>query len=156
MVTQRAWLFKFLLVRDLVGWAHHKGRDDQDKLATWYEMFWRTRSPILEFCRVQKQVWMIELSYECDSMLHHVWLNIPYGFILPFFTQMISDRTTWRWYVRFTCWWELVVRWAGPFRTLSFVFAPSDEDTDNCMLFFHQPFLIFVDSWLTSWGPLEM
>jgi len=24
------------------------------------------------------------------------------------------------------------------------------------MLFFHQPFLIFVDSWLTSWGPLEM
>ena len=27
---------------------------------------------------------------------------------------------------------------------------------DNCMLFFHQPFLIFIDSWLTSWGPLEM
>ena len=24
------------------------------------------------------------------------------------------------------------------------------------MLFFHQPFLIFVDSWLMSWGPLEM
>ena len=24
------------------------------------------------------------------------------------------------------------------------------------MLFFHQPFLIFVDSWLTSWGSLEM
>jgi len=24
------------------------------------------------------------------------------------------------------------------------------------MLFYHQPFLIFIDSWLTSWGPLEM
>jgi len=24
------------------------------------------------------------------------------------------------------------------------------------MLFFHEPFLIFVDSWLMSWGPLEM
>ena len=27
---------------------------------------------------------------------------------------------------------------------------------DNFMLFFHQPFLIFVDSWLTNWGSLEM
>jgi hypothetical protein len=64
-------------------------------------------------------------------------------FLSFLFTQMISDRTTWRRYVQFTYWWELVVRWAGPFLTLSFVFAPSDEDTDNCMLFFHQPFLFF-------------
>jgi hypothetical protein len=27
---------------------------------------------------------------------------------------------------------------------------------DNCMPFFHQPFLIFVDPWLMSWGSLEM
>ena len=27
---------------------------------------------------------------------------------------------------------------------------------DSCMFFFHQPFLIFVDSWLMTWGPLEM
>ena len=27
---------------------------------------------------------------------------------------------------------------------------------DNCIFSFHQPFLIFVDSWLTSWGSLEM
>jgi hypothetical protein len=32
---------------------------------------------------------------------------------------------------------------------------PGDEDMDNCMLFFHQPFLISVVSWLTSWGSLE-
>jgi len=45
---------------------------------------------------------------------------------------------------------------AGPFLTLSIVFAQSNEDTDNCMLFFHQPFLILINSWLMSWGPLEM
>ena len=46
----------FLLVRDLTSWAHHKGRDDQDKLATWHEMIWRTPSPILKFYRMQNQV----------------------------------------------------------------------------------------------------
>jgi hypothetical protein len=38
-------------------------------------------------------------------------------------------------------------------------FAPSnfvDEDMDNCMLFFCQPLLIFVDFWLMSWGSLEI
>jgi hypothetical protein len=40
--------------------------------------------------------------------------------------------------------------------SLSFIFTPSDEDTDNCMLFFHQPFLISIDPWLMSWGSLEM
>ena len=67
---------------------------------------------------------------------------------------MVSDKHTWRRLIQFTCWWELVVRWARPFITLSFDLG--DEDTDNCMLFFHQPFLIFVDSWLTNWGSLEM
>jgi hypothetical protein len=31
-----------------------------------------------------------------------------------------------------------------------------DEDTDSCMIFFHQPFFIFVESWLTNWCSLEM
>jgi hypothetical protein len=42
---------------------------------------------------------------------------------------------------------------------LQLFFAPSnpgDKDTNNYMLFFHQPLLIFVDPWLTSWGSLEM
>ena len=153
-MTQRAWLFKFLLVRDLASWAHHKGNNDQDNLATWHEMILRTPSPILEFCKMQNQAWMIEFSCEWDFMLHNAWLDIPYVFLL--FIEMIRDKHTWRRLIRFTYWRELVVRWAGPFLTLSFVFAPSDEDTDNCMLFFHQPFLIFVDSWLTSWDPLKM
>jgi hypothetical protein len=63
--------------RDLASWAHHKGRDDQDKLVTWHEMFWRTPSPILEFCRMQNQVLMIEFSCEFDFMLHNAWLDIP-------------------------------------------------------------------------------
>jgi hypothetical protein len=33
---------------------------------------------------------------------------------------------------------------------------PGDEDIDDCLLFFHQHFLIFVDPWLTIWGSLEM
>jgi hypothetical protein len=41
---------------------------------------------------MQKQVWMIELLYECDSMLHHAWLNIPYVFILLF--EMSCDKHT--------------------------------------------------------------
>ena len=97
---------------------------------------------------------MIEFSCECDFMLYNAWLDIPYVFLC--FIEVINDKHTWRRLIRFTCWRELVVHWAGPFLTLSFVFAPSDEDTDNCMLFFHQPFLIFVDSWLTNWGSLEM
>ena len=98
-----------------------------------------------------------------DRTLIWMWFNVAsclvehtLCFYPSFFTQMISDRTTWRRYVQFTYWWELVVHWVRPFFTLIFVFAPSDEDIDNCMLFFHQPFLIFVDSWLTSWGSLEM
>jgi hypothetical protein len=27
---------------------------------------------------------------------------------------------------------------------------PGDDDTDSSMIFFHQPFLIFVESWLTN------
>jgi hypothetical protein len=78
--------------RDLASWAHHKCRDDQDKLATWHEMFWRTTPPILEFYRIQNQVWMIEFSYGCDFMLHNAWLDIPCVFI--HFIEMISDKHT--------------------------------------------------------------
>jgi hypothetical protein len=55
------------------------------------------------------------------------------------------------------------MRACGPltktFPCIKLFFVPSDprdEDTNNCMLFFHQPFLISVDSWLTSWVSLEM
>ena len=135
---------------DLASWAHHKGRDDQAKLETWHEMFWRTLSPILEFCEIQNQVWMIKFSYECDSMLHNAWLDIPYVFLL--FIEIISDKHTWRRLIRFTYGWELVVRWVGPFLVLSF----SLQHSDSCMIFSHQPFLIFVDSWLTGWCSLGM
>ena len=100
---------------------------------------------------MQNLAWMIEFSYECDSMLHNAWLNIPYVFLL--FVEMISDKHTWRRLVRCTYQWGLHgFRSIEPdlFLPLAF-FAPS-----NCMLFFHQPFLIFVDPWLTSWGSLEM
>ena len=53
-------------------------------------MFWRTPSPILEFCRMQNQVWMIELSCECISMLHNAWLDIPCVFL--HFIEMINDK----------------------------------------------------------------
>jgi hypothetical protein len=34
---------------------------------------------------------------------------------------------------------------------------PGDDDADSCMLFFlHQPFFIFVKSWLMNWCPLEI
>jgi hypothetical protein len=35
----------FLFVSDLASWAHYKGRDDQDKLATWHEMFLKNSIP---------------------------------------------------------------------------------------------------------------
>jgi hypothetical protein len=115
-------------------------------------MFWRTPSPILKFCRMHNLVWMIELSCECDFMLHNTWLDIHCGFL--HLIEMISDKHTWRRLIWFTCWWELVVCWAGPFLVLSL--DPRDKDTENCMLFFHQPFLIFVDFWLMNWCSLEM
>ena len=45
-------------------------------------MFCRTPSHVLEFCRMQNQVWMIEFSYECDFMLHNAWLDIVFYFFL--------------------------------------------------------------------------
>ena len=41
---------------------------------------------------MQNQVWMIEFSYEYDSMLHNAWLDIPYVFLL--FIEIISDKHT--------------------------------------------------------------
>ena len=101
---------------------------------------------------MHNQVWMIEFSYECDSILHNAWLDIPYVFLL--FIEMISDKHTWRRLIQFTCQWELVVRWAGLFLVLSL--DPGDEDMDNFMFFFHQPLLISLDSWLMNWCSLEM
>ena len=31
---------------------------------------------------MHNQVWIIKFSYECDSMLHNAWLDIPYVFLL--------------------------------------------------------------------------
>ena len=89
-------------------------------------------------------------------MLHHVWLNIPYVFILPFLLRWLVielseggasdlpiDESSWS------------IEQAFPYINLCHC-TISIEDTNNCMLFFHQPFLIFVDSWLMSWGSLEM
>jgi len=41
---------------------------------------------------MQNLAWMIEFSYECDSMLHNAWLDIPYVFLL--FIAMSSDKHT--------------------------------------------------------------
>ena len=38
-------LFRFLFVSDLASGAHHEGKDDQDKLATWHEMFLKNSIP---------------------------------------------------------------------------------------------------------------
>ena len=73
-------------------------------------------------------------------------------FLSFLFTQMISDRTTWRRYVQFTYWWELVVHWAGHFLLLGFSLCHSN----NCIFFSRQPFLIFVGSWSMNWCSLEM
>jgi hypothetical protein len=58
-----------------------------------------------------------------------------------FFLLMISDKHTWRRLIPFTLWQELIVHWVGPFLILGL--DPRDDDTDNCTLFFHQPFLDF-------------
>ena len=104
--------------------------------------------PILEFCEMQNQVWMIEFSYECDSMLHNAWLDIPYVFLL--FIEMISDTHTWRRLIWFTHGQELVVRWAGPFLVLSF----SLQHSGSCMIFSRQPllwFMLILGWWVVYW-----
>jgi hypothetical protein len=67
--------------------------------------FGRTLSPTLEFCRMQNQVWLMEFSCECDSMLHNTWLNLPRVFLC--FIEMISDKHIWRKLVRYTYQWGL-------------------------------------------------
>ena len=74
---------------------------------------------------------------------------LSYPFIMSSFCPFFCGS---RHFVWTFCWWELIVRWAGHFHVLSF----SLYHSDNCMLFFHQPFLISIDSWLMSWGSLEM
>ena len=70
--------------------------------------------PILEFCEMQNQVWMIKFSYECDSMLHNAWLDIPYVFLL--FIEIISDKT----YLKQSC---LIYLWARARHPLSRTFS---------------------------------
>ena len=94
---------------------------------------------------------MIEFSYECDSLLHNAWLNIPYVFLL--FVEMISDKHTWRKLVRCTYQWGL-----HGFRSIELdLFLPL---AFLCNIQLHallpSTLLDFVDPWLTSWGSLEM
>ena len=99
---------------------------------------------------MQNLAWMIEFSYECDSMLHNAWLNIPYVFFL--FVEMISDKYTWRKLVRCTYQWGLHgFRSIEPDLFLPLAFL--------CTIQLHALLLsIFLDfCWsLTSWGSLEM
>ena len=75
----------------LVNWAWLKGRDNQDKLATWHKIFQRSPSPRLEFCKTKSSL------YGCDSVLHDDWLDIPWVVILHSFCfkpRMVSDKNT--------------------------------------------------------------
>ena len=72
-------------------WAWFKGRDNQDKLATWHKIFQRSPSPRLEFCKAKSSL------DGCDSMLHDDWLDIPSVVILHYFCfkpKMVSDKNT--------------------------------------------------------------
>ena len=72
-------------------WAWFKGRDNQDKLATWHKIFQRSPSSRLEFCKAKSSL------DGCDSMLHDDWLHIPWVTILHSFCfkpRMVSDKNT--------------------------------------------------------------
>ena len=112
-------------------------------------MFLNNSIPRLKFCRMQNLAWMIEFSYEYDSMLHNAWLDIPYVFLL--FIEMISDKHTRRRFIRFTYGRELVVHWAGPF-LLYFLCSIRIVAWSSPI----NPSLICVDSWLMGWSSLEM
>jgi hypothetical protein len=43
-----------------------------------HEMFLEQFTATLEFCSLQNQVWMVELSVECASLLNDVWLDLPW------------------------------------------------------------------------------
>ena len=70
-------------------WAWFKGRDNQDKLATWHKIFQRSPSPRLKFCKAKSSL------DGCDSVLHDNWLDIPWVIIVHSFCfkpEMVSDR----------------------------------------------------------------
>jgi hypothetical protein len=69
--------------RDLASWAHHKGRDNQDKLATWYEMFWRTPSPYLNFaeCTIKFRWWNSPVNVILSCIMFD-WIYLVFSFVL--------------------------------------------------------------------------
>ena len=57
----------------LANWACLKGRDNQNNLATWQEMFLEKSIPYLEFCR-KNQVWMDVI--QCCMMISWTYLAL--------------------------------------------------------------------------------
>ena len=82
----------------------------------------------------------------CCIMLGWIYLMFSF-FLLKWFVTNIPKRGLFDLPER-----ELIVHWAWPFLVLSFFLYHSD----SFMFFSHQPFLIFVDSWLTGWCSLGM
>ena len=71
----------------LSNWVWLKGRDNQNNLATWQEIF--QFIPRLEFCKVKSSL------DGCDLMLHNGWLDIPSVVIIHSFCfkpRMVSDK----------------------------------------------------------------
>jgi hypothetical protein len=80
----------------LANWTWLEGRDNQDNLATWHEMFLEKSIPSLNFI-TKLSLDARTLMCECDSMLHDDWLDIPCIIILHSFCfklGMVSDKNT--------------------------------------------------------------
>jgi hypothetical protein len=68
----------------LANGAWLEGRDNQDNLATWHEMFLEKSIPSMNFA-TKSSFDDRTLICECDSMLHDDWLDIPCVIILRSF-----------------------------------------------------------------------
>ena len=74
----------------LANWSCLKGSDNQDNLATWQEIFQRSSSPTLEFCKAESCLDDRILMCECDSMLKDNWF-ILFASILEWSVTKIPE-----------------------------------------------------------------